>query len=107
MRTIGVRSLRENPGVLSKSAANGEYVLITNHNNPVSLSIPFDDALFRTGVNINIAIKLYEEGLLTIVKASKLAQMSVEAFLGQLSNLGVVVVDQTEDELASDLKNIE
>jgi len=38
MKTIGVRALRENPGVLSQSAAAGEFILIANRNNPVSLA---------------------------------------------------------------------
>ena len=48
MKTIGVRALRENPGVLSQSAAAGEFVLLTNRNDPISLSVPFDEELLRT-----------------------------------------------------------
>jgi len=81
MKTIGVRALRENPGALSQSAVAGEYVLVTNRNDPVSLSIPFDDRLLETGVHVTIATKLYGEGLLTLTKAAKLAKLSPEAFL--------------------------
>lgn len=107
MKTIGVRALRENPGVLSQSAAVGEYVLVTNRNHPISLSIPFDDDLIRLGVHINIAVKFYEDGVLTLAKASKLAKMPVEMFINKLANLGVIVFDQTVEELESDLKNID
>lgn len=106
MKTIGVRALRENPGVLSQSAVAGEYVLLTNRSDPVSLSIPFDDKLLETGVHINIATKLYAEGLLTLTKAAKLAKLSPEAFLENLATLGVVTVDQGIDELQSDLDTI-
>ena len=73
MKAIGVRALRENPGVLSQSAAAGEFVLVMNRNDPVSLSVPFDEDLLRSGVHVNVALKLYEEGLLTLPKAAKLA----------------------------------
>lgn len=103
MKTVGVRALRENPGVLSQSAAAGEYVLVTNRNIPISLAIPFDDALLQSGVHLNVAVKLYEDGLLTLVKAAKLARLSVESFIEILSSYGVAVVDQSATELASDL----
>lgn len=107
MRTIGVRALRENPGVLSKCASKGEYVLVTNRNTPLSLSIPFTDDLLDAGVHINIAISLYQQGMLTLVKAACLAQMPVESFIHKLSVFGIEVVDQTEDELLSDLKALD
>ena len=103
MKTIGVRAIRENPGVLSQSAAKGEYVLVTNRNDPVSLSVPFDDDLLDSGVHINVAIRLYEDGLLTLPKAAKLAKLPIEVFMNKLSSMGVVVVDQSAEELQSDL----
>jgi predicted HTH domain antitoxin len=52
-------------------------------------------------------VKLFEEGVLTISKAAKLAALPVEAFMARLAVLGIVVVDQTADELVSDLTNID
>lgn len=103
MKSIGVRALRENPGVLSQSAKKGEYVLITNRSNPVSLSVPFTDKLIEVGVHISLAVKLYEEQVLTLSKAATLASMSSEAFLAELALLGVVVADQSPEELSADL----
>jgi predicted HTH domain antitoxin len=106
MKTIGVRALRENPGVLSQCAEAGELILVTNHNNPISLSIPFTDELLQSGIGANVAVKLYEEGVLTLPKSAKCAKMSIEDFLLKLAALGVVVVDQTTKELKSDLEAI-
>lgn len=106
MKTIGIRALRENPGVLSQCAAQGEFLLVTNRNNPISLSVPFNDDLLKAGVHINVAVKLYEEGVLPISKAATLARMSVEAFMEKLALLGVVVVDQASEELEADLDSI-
>ena len=103
MKTIGVRALRENPGVLSQSAEAGEYVLVTNRSDPVSLAIPFDEDLLQLGVHVNVAIKLYQDGVLTLPRAARIARLSVEEFLGKLAILGVVVVEQDADELEADL----
>ena len=106
MKTIGVRALRENPGVLSQYADKGEFVLVTNRNKPISLSVPFSDELIESGVHINVAVILYEEDVLTLTKAAKLAGLPVEAFMKKLVSLGVVSVDQPVEELDSDLKNL-
>jgi len=107
MKTVGIRALRENPGVLSQCAAAGEYLLVTNRNEPVSLSVPFDDTLLNQGVHVNMAVKFYEDGVLTLARAAQVAGMPVEAFLKTLASLGVVVVDQSNEELLEDLETIE
>lgn len=107
MKTLGVRALRENPGVLSKSAAAGEYVLLTNRNDPVSLAVPFDDELVRAGVHVSLAVKLFEEEVLTLSKAARMARLDVEDFLAKLAALGVPVVRQDADDLDADLNTID
>lgn len=106
MKTIGVRALRENPGVLSQCAESGELILVMNRNNPISLSIPFSEELLQSGISMNVAVKLYEEGILTLARSAKLANVSTEEFLKKLAALGIVVVDQSRKELESDLEAI-
>ncbi len=103
MKTIGVRALRENPGVLSQAAADGEFVVITNRNKPSSISVPFDDVLLESGIHVSLAISAFETGVLPLVKAARLAKMPVESFLEKLALLGIDVVDQSTAELDADL----
>ena len=103
MKTVGVRALRENPRVLSQSAAKGEFVLLTNRNDPISLAVPFDYHLLKSGVHINLAVILYEQNVLPLTKAAALAKLPVEEFLALLAAANVVVVDQSPEELQSDL----
>ena len=107
MKTIGIRALRENPGVLSKCALNGELVIVTNRNDPISIAVPFSDELLNSGIHINMAVKLYDEGMLTLSKAATLAKMSVEVFIRMLGYQGIVVVDQSSEELDADLDSID
>lgn len=106
MKTLGVRALRENPGVLNQSAQSGEVVLLTNRSEPMSLSVPFDDYLLEQGIHIDIAVKLFEDGVLTLAKASKVAKMPLASFMEKLAELDVVVVDQTREELLEDLEGL-
>lgn len=107
MKTVGVRALRENPGVLSESATNGELLLVTNRSSPVALSVPFGEELIQSGVHVNLAIKLFEDDLLSLVKAAKLAKMSVESFMELLSVLEIPIVNYDADELESELNLME
>lgn len=107
MKTIGVRALRENPGLLSQCAAAGELLLVTNRSDPVSIALPFNDELLRAGVHVQLAIKLYEDGALTLLKAAHLAHMPAEQFLQALALLDIMTVHQSSDELHSDLEALE
>lgn len=107
MQTIGIRALRTNPGLLSNNAKKGILTLITNHSIPTSLSIPFDSTLLALGIHILLAIKLFEAGAITLARAAKLADLSTEAFLNKLAILGIVVVDQSSEELDAELKHLE
>jgi predicted HTH domain antitoxin len=81
-------------------------ILVTNRNNPISLSVPFSDDLLQSGIGVTMAVKLFEEGILTLPKAAKFANLSIEEVLLKLAAPGVVVVDQTTKELESDLEAI-
>ena len=107
MQTIGIRALRTNPGLLSRNAKKGLLTLVTSHSVPVSLSVPFDDTLLSLGLHVLLAIKLFEEGEITLKRAAKLADLSTEAFLNKLAALGTIVVDQTSEELDSELEHLE
>ena len=72
----------------------------------MSLSVPFDDALLQQGVHVDIAVKLFEDGVITLAKAAKIAKMPVASFMEKLAALDVVVVDQTREELLEDLDGL-
>lgn len=103
MKIVGVRALRENPGVISESAKNGELLLVTNRSSPVSIAVPFGEALLQSGVHVNVAIKLFEDGALSLVKSAALARMSTESFMELLAALEVPAVKYDVSELDSEM----
>ena len=62
---------------------------------------------FAQGVHLNVAIKLFEDGILTLTKAAKLAKMPTEEFILRLASLGIVVADQSTKELEADLEALD
>ena len=52
---------------------------------------------------MTLAIKLLQEGTISLSKAAKLAKMGVAEFSDYVSRLGMPVVDLTEEELNEEL----
>lgn len=103
MQVLGIRELREKTGELARTAQSGETLLITKGGEPLFLSIPFDDDLVKHGVQVKLAIKLYEEGAVTLADAAKLAELSLESFIHKVGLMGIPVVDYSRKELEMEL----
>jgi predicted HTH domain antitoxin len=99
MDTFTVRDLRERTGTLIKDATEGKLALVTRHGHPVFLAVPFDERLLELGLHLTIAIDLYKEGVLTLAKAAKLSDQSLEGFIEKLGTAGIPVVDYPPEDL--------
>lgn len=102
METFTVRDLRERTGELIRGAEAGKLSIVTKRGNPVFVAVPFDDALQESGVRTSLAIKLFDEGTLTLAQAAKFAGLGVEEMIERLGAAGVVV-QQTPSELNGEL----
>ena len=105
MDTFTVRDLREHTGALIHDAEAGKLSLITKHGRPVFLAVPFSEELLELGLGKALAVKLYKEEALTLGKAAKLANQSIEAFVERLGKLGVPVVHYPADDIDKELKD--
>ncbi len=61
MKTLGFSTLKGSSDELLRWTKSNEVVVMTDNGKPVSLSIPFDDALLHEGLHIQLAAKLFEE----------------------------------------------
>ncbi|MDD5328423.1 MAG: type II toxin-antitoxin system prevent-host-death family antitoxin [Sulfuricella sp.] len=103
MDTFTIRDLRERTGDLVRDAEQGKLSLVTKHGQPVFLAVPFDEALLRGGVKISMAIKLFDDEVLTAREAAKVAGMPLGEFMAACSAQGVPIVRYSADELAREL----
>ncbi len=104
MDTFTVRDLRERTGELIRDAEAGELSVITKHGRPVFVAIPFDESLLKSGVALSFAIRLFRDNLLSLGKASKLADCSIARFTEELAKQGISAVQYSADELDDELK---
>lgn len=99
MDTFTIRDLRERTGDLVRDAEAGKLSLVTKHGQPVFLAVPFDEVMVREGLRVALAIKLFDDEIISLGKAAKLAGMSQSEFIDQLGALKIPVVRYGPDEL--------
>ncbi len=97
------RDLRNRSGELLKDAEDGQISLITKHGKPAILAIPFDKILLSYGVHRAMALHLFESHQLTLAQSAKIANLSAEAFIELLGELGITAVDYLPEELNDEL----
>ena len=101
---FSVRDLRIHSGTLLKDAENGQISLITKHGKPAILALPFDKQLLKIGINLDLAIKLFDNRIITLSKAAKIASLSMEEFIDLMQETGISVVDYPPDDLDDEMK---
>ena len=67
--------------------------------------VPFDEALVREGVNVALAIKLFDEETVSLGKAARLAGMGLVEFMDILAALRIPVARPLPGELEKELES--
>jgi prevent-host-death family protein len=106
MEAFTIRDLRERTGELVRNAEQGGLAVVAKHGHPLFVAVPLDDGLLRHGVHVALAIKLYQDGTISLGRAAKLAGLDHETFLERLSALGIPVADYAPEELDRELEAI-
>ena len=84
----------------------GEMSLVTTQNRPSFIAVPFNHRLLVHGINLTMAMNLFETGMLTISQAAKIANLSIEDFIELLGEEEISVVDYSIDELLLEVNEI-
>ncbi|WP_459871269.1 UPF0175 family protein [Endothiovibrio diazotrophicus] len=105
--TFTIRDLRERTGELTRDAEAGRLSLVTKRGRPLFVAVPFTDEVLKEGVGFPLAMQLYQEGVLTSVRAAGLAGMGLAEFLEALSELEIPVADYSAEELADEIAVLE
>ncbi len=106
METFSIRDLRERTGELVRNAERGQLAIVAKHGHPLFVALPLDEELLRSGVHVALAIKLFQQGVISLGKAAKLAGLDYESFVDKLSSLGIPAVDYAPEELDSEVAAI-
>ena len=104
LATFSIRDLTQRPAELLRNAEEGRLAIVTNHGRPTILAVPFDNQLLDVGVHRALAVRLFEQGHLTLAQAAKLADLTVEDFMGLLGQSGVAAVTYPPSELDDELR---
>lgn len=72
--------------------------------NTVEMTIRVPITLSEDEVKLSLAVKLYEEGKLSLGQAAELAGFSLRAFIDLLDRLGVPVINYSPEELRREIE---
>lgn len=107
METFTVRDLRDRTGELIRGAEAGHMSIVTKHGRPVLLTIPFDDKLLEQGVRISVAVRLFDENVLSQGQAAKLAGLALPEFFDACAARQVSVVRYGVDDIQKELEQFD
>ena len=107
METYTVRDLRDRTGELIQGAEAGQLALVTKHGRPVILALPFDERLLEQGIQVSLAVKLFDEGVLTQGQAAKVAGLSLAAFFEACAARQVAVLRYDTDDIQKELEQFD
>ncbi|MGE4294171.1 MAG: UPF0175 family protein [Campylobacterales bacterium] len=93
MLTVGIKELKDNPAILTRSLEAHDISLLTKRGSPIGLALPWDDAIFANGYKETLAVNAYKAGLLTLSQLARTLGKSLEETLDLTAQLGILLID--------------
>ncbi len=108
MYVVNVSGLKNNPSEALRAARDG-LVVVMNRDQPdaVMIGLHGGNLLAEPGARAALAVALFRDGGLSLVRAAKMASMPLASFIAHLSRLGIPVVEQTDDEVKEDIETLD
>ena len=103
LNVFSARDVRQRSGELLSHAEDGRLAIITKHGRPAILAVPFDEHLVEMGLHRAMALRLFEQRLVTLVQAARLAATTTEEFIALLGAAGIPAVDYPPEELEAEV----
>ena len=93
MEAVNVSGLKNNPSEALR-LAHKDVVVVMNRDKPDALMVGIENMgiLGEKGVRPALATALFRDGHLSLVRAARVAEMSVPRFVSHVSRLGIPVV---------------
>ena len=108
MQTVNLSDLRINPTEALRRSQE-DLVVVLNRGLPEAfvVGLALTGALDLAGVRAALATALFRDGLLSLARAARFAQMPLFEFMSHLSRLGVQVIQMGEAEAERDLDTLD
>lgn len=104
--TFTIRDLRDRTGDLVRQAEAGRLSLVTRHGHRVIVALPVDEQTLERGYRMNLAVRLFELGSVTLAQGAKLAGTTSSEFIDALARVGVSAAGYGVEELRKDIATI-
>ena len=105
MQTFNLRDLSLRADELTRDVEAGKLSVVTQDGQPIFVVVPFDETLVREGVNVTLAIKLFDEETVSLGKAARLAGMGVVEFMDRLAALRIPIARPRSGELEKEIES--
>jgi predicted HTH domain antitoxin len=103
--TFTTEELRERADKLVEDAEKGEISVVTKQGKPLFLAVPVTEPL-KESERLALAIQLYQDKVLSLPKAARLANMPLPAFIDELGAQGIPVVRYSLEDLKQELADL-
>lgn len=101
MTTIGIKELKDNPAILTRTLEDHDVSLLTKRGHPIGIALPWDDAIFENGYKQTVLIEAYREGSISLSQLARSMKISTEEALEMTGLLGIFMIDgDVEDEIS-------
>lgn len=107
MQTYSVRDLREHTGELIRGAEAGDWAIVSKHGTPVIIAAPFNEVALKHGVQVALALKLFDDEVVTLRQAARMAEMTLADFMALCTVREIPVVRLSPEELAAELAHVD
>lgn len=103
MDTLTVDDITEQPTRIIHDVENGEIALVTKEGRALFVAVPVDEQLIKLGLPSALAIRLYEQEVVSLGKAAQIAAVSVGEFIDYVGARRIPVVRYSPRELEEEL----
>jgi len=108
MHAVSVSGLKHNPAEALRQAKDGPVVVLNrDHPDAVLIGLEPGGVLQAPGVRAALATALFRDGELSLVRAARVAEMDVAAFISHLGRLGIPAIRLSAAETKADLDTLE
>jgi predicted HTH domain antitoxin len=96
MTVIGIKELKENPAILTRTLEENNVSLLTKCGHPIGIALPWDNAIFGNGYKKTLLIEAYREGHISLSQLARSMKISTEEVLEMTGLLGICMIDGDE-----------